>query len=80
MAMDLSEFYFDERTAAIAVAFFEKLLHHSKGEWAGSHFSCKHGKQKRSSSHFLAGNANQMVHGASGGPILRSHARMARAH
>lgn len=38
MAMDLSEFYFDERTAAIAVAFFEKLLHHSKGEWAGEPF------------------------------------------
>jgi phage terminase large subunit-like protein len=33
------EFYFDERAAVIAVAFFERLLHHSKGEWAGQSFT-----------------------------------------
>jgi phage terminase large subunit-like protein len=32
------EFYFDEKTAKAAVDFFEKLLHHSKGEWAGKLF------------------------------------------
>ena len=31
-------FYFDEKSAVIAVAFFERLLHHSKGEWAGQPF------------------------------------------
>ena len=31
-------FYFDERAATIAVRFFEHLLHHSKGEWAGQPF------------------------------------------
>src|SRR4030067_511341 len=31
-------FYFDERAATIAVRFFEQLLHHSKGEWAGDPF------------------------------------------
>ncbi len=38
MAIDLSDFYFDERAAVIAIAFFEKLLRHSKGEWAGMPF------------------------------------------
>ncbi len=33
------EFWFDERAARVAVAFFEKLLHHSKGEWAGQPFT-----------------------------------------
>ena len=32
-------FYFDERAATIAVRFFEQLLHHSKGEWAGQPFN-----------------------------------------
>jgi phage terminase large subunit-like protein len=32
------QFWFDERAAGIAVAFFEKLLRHSKGEWAGEPF------------------------------------------
>ena len=32
-------YYFDERAATVAVAFFERLLHHSKGEWAGQLFS-----------------------------------------
>lgn len=32
------EFWFDERAAKVAVAFFEKLLKHSKGEWAGLPF------------------------------------------
>ena len=31
-------FWFDEKAAAVAVNFFEKLLHHSKGEWAGQLF------------------------------------------
>ncbi len=34
----MPDFYFDERAATIAVNFFEKLLHHSKGEWAGQRF------------------------------------------
>lgn len=34
----MAEFWFDERAAAIAVAFFEKLLRHTKGEWAGDNF------------------------------------------
>lgn len=29
---------FDVRSAAVAVAFFEKLLHHVKGEWSGEPF------------------------------------------
>jgi len=29
------EFYFDERAAEAAVRFFERLLVHVKGEWAG---------------------------------------------
>lgn len=36
--MSATEFYFDRRAASMAVAFFEKLLTHSKGEWAGQHF------------------------------------------
>lgn len=32
------EFWFDKRAADLAVAFFEKLLVHSKGEWAGQPF------------------------------------------
>lgn len=31
-------FYFDEQAADLAVAFFEKLLTHVKGEWAGEAF------------------------------------------
>jgi len=34
----MSEFYFDRKAAQVAVAFFEKLLVHSKGEWAGQPF------------------------------------------
>lgn len=30
--------WFDERAAQLAVNFFERLLHHSKGEWAGQPF------------------------------------------
>jgi len=33
-----ADFWFDERGATVAVNFFEKLLHHSKGEWAGQTF------------------------------------------
>ncbi len=33
-----SDFYFDDQAADIAVAFFEQLLVHIKGEWAGSSF------------------------------------------
>lgn len=36
--MTASEFYFDERAASVACNFFEKLLVHSKGEWAGKPF------------------------------------------
>lgn len=32
------EFYFDKRAATVAVRFFEELLKHSKGEWAGEPF------------------------------------------
>ena len=38
LVAELDDFYFDDRQAAIAVAFFEKLLRHSKGEWAGKPF------------------------------------------
>jgi len=31
-------FYFDEQAATVAVRFFERLLVHSKGEWAGQPF------------------------------------------
>lgn len=34
-----SDFYFDEAAGQIAVNFFEKLLRHSKGEWAGEPFT-----------------------------------------
>jgi phage terminase large subunit-like protein len=32
------KFYFDEQAADLAVAFFEKLLTHTKGEWSGKSF------------------------------------------
>lgn len=38
MQMDRPDFWFDRKAADIAVAFFEKLLVHSKGEWAGQAF------------------------------------------
>lgn len=34
----MSGFYFDERASVVAVNFFERLLVHSKGEWAGQAF------------------------------------------
>jgi phage terminase large subunit-like protein len=34
----LGEYYFDERAADLAVRFFERLLVHVKGEWAGQPF------------------------------------------
>jgi phage terminase large subunit-like protein len=34
----MDEFYFDEQAAQLAIRFFERLLHHSKGEWAGQPF------------------------------------------
>lgn len=34
----MTEFHFDERAATVAVNFFEKLLVHVKGEWAGQPF------------------------------------------
>jgi len=34
----VSEFWFDERAAQVVVNFFEKLLVHVKGEWAGQKF------------------------------------------
>jgi len=36
--MSNTDFYFDECAAQVAVNFFERLLHHSKGEWAGRPF------------------------------------------
>lgn len=36
--MQSSDFYFDKDAADLAVRFFEKLLVHSKGEWAGKPF------------------------------------------
>jgi phage terminase large subunit-like protein len=36
--MPSSEFYFDRQAADLAVRFFEGLLTHSKGEWAGKPF------------------------------------------
>lgn len=33
-----SDFWFDKKAADLAVAFFERLLVHSKGEWAGQPF------------------------------------------
>lgn len=33
-----SDYYYDEKHAKAAVLFFEKLLKHSKGEWAGQAF------------------------------------------
>lgn len=38
MTLD-SEFYFDGKAADLAVTFFEKLLVHVKGEWAGRPFA-----------------------------------------
>jgi phage terminase large subunit-like protein len=35
----LSEFWFDERAAQVAVNFFERVLVHVKGEWAGKPFT-----------------------------------------
>jgi len=34
----MAEYWFDEQAAAVAVAFFERLLVHVKGEWAGQPF------------------------------------------
>src|SRR4030095_9581704 len=36
--IDTPDFWFDRKAADLAVTFFEKLLHHSKGEWAGEFF------------------------------------------
>jgi phage terminase large subunit-like protein len=35
---DRSKYYYDEKAALRAVNFFEKLLHHTKGEYAGKNF------------------------------------------
>ncbi len=37
--MSGQEFYFDERAAQGAVRFFERVLRHTKGEWAGRPFA-----------------------------------------
>jgi phage terminase large subunit-like protein len=34
-----SEYHFDKRAADVACAFFERLLRHTKGEWAGQPFA-----------------------------------------
>jgi len=36
--LDKPDFWFDRKAADLAVTFFEKLLVHSKGEWAGKFF------------------------------------------
>ncbi len=33
------EYQFDKRAADVAVTFFERLLHHTKGEWSGEPFA-----------------------------------------
>jgi len=33
-----TEFAFDKRAADVSVAFFQRLLHHTKGEWSGEPF------------------------------------------
>lgn len=42
----MSEFWFDERTALGAVRFFERLLRHTKGEWAGQGFQLQGWQEK----------------------------------
>ena len=32
--------YFDQEEGERFVAFFERFLHHSKGQWAGQHSPC----------------------------------------
>jgi phage terminase large subunit-like protein len=34
----VADYTFDERAASVAVAFFERVLRHSMGEWAGQPF------------------------------------------
>ncbi len=41
-----AEYYFDERAADVAVAFFEKLLVHTKGEWYGKPFVLQDWQEK----------------------------------
>jgi len=42
----MGEFYFDEQAADTAVRFFERLLRHVKGEWAGDRFRLLHWQQE----------------------------------
>lgn len=44
---DNAEFYFDEKAARIACNFFERLLRHSKGEWAGKPFALLDWQEQR---------------------------------
>jgi len=37
--IDPNAYWFDERAATVAVNFFERLLRHSKGQWAGQLFT-----------------------------------------
>jgi len=37
--IDTPDFWFDRKAADLVIRFFEQLLHHSKGEWAGELFS-----------------------------------------
>ena len=43
----MTEFYFDQQSADVAVMFFEKLLHHTKGEWAGENFLLQDWQKER---------------------------------
>ena len=42
----MPEFWFDERAATGVVRFFEKLLHHVKGEWSGEPFMLQNWQRK----------------------------------
>lgn len=41
------EYYFDEEAAQVAINFFEKLLRHTKGEWAGQPFILEEWQKER---------------------------------
>ena len=47
MGEDTDKYYFDEKSATIAVNFFEKLIHHTTGEWAGEPFKLLEWQKER---------------------------------
>lgn len=42
----MGEYWFDQRAAGLAVRFFERLLRHTKGEWAGEAFGLQEWQRK----------------------------------